>query len=670
MATSGALSTSNQYIKYTITIKTNSQSIDNNTSNVTVSVRFYRTNTGYETYGTGTVYCKINGTKYSASVTSSHKITNSGIVLFSKTLNIAHGSDGTKTLATSAWIDHSQVTSSEQSYSEKLTTIPRKSTLSVGNGTLGTEQTLTVTRLSSSFTHTISYTCGTASGTIVSKGTGTSIKFTPPLSLASQNKTGTSVSIKYTITTYNGSTNIGSNSYTKTCSIPSSVKPSVSIAVSDPTGYADKYGTYIKGHSTLKVTVTASSQYGATISSYSVSANGTTYNKASFTTGVIQAAGAQGVAATVKDTRGRSNGTGISINPLNYSAPIVSALSVHRCNEDGTENDKGEFVRATFGGAVTSLNSKNSASYKLEYKKSSADAYTAIELSDYANQYSVSNANYIFPADSGSSYDVKFSITDDFETSSKATTASTGFTLMHWKSNGQGMAIGKVSELDDVLDIGFQIRFVGGILHPVLEADTDLDDVRIPNTYVGANTTTYKYLHCPIDSGTFTLTVDGAGVDGQVKQRLTSCIKDKARTFERIYYQSSWGDWVCVSDYGGTLLWSGGYYMTAGHIISFTESASNQPSGIVLVWSEITDGSAKNQSWHSHFISKKLIALHSGTGHVFQMSTSNLAYFATKYLYIRDDGITGHDNNNLTGTGASGITFTNNRFVLRYVIGV
>jgi hypothetical protein len=41
----------------------------------------------------------------------------------------------------------------------------------------------------------------------------------------------------------------------------------------------------------------------------------------------------------------------------------------------------------------------------------------------------------------------------------------------------------------------------------------------------------------------------------------------------------------------------------------------------------------------------------------------------TKYLYIRDDGITGHNNNNLTFE-ASGITLTNNRFVLRYVIGV
>lgn len=52
------------------------------------------------------------------------------------------------------------------------------------------------------------------------------------------------------------------------------------------------------------------------------------------------------------------------------------------------------------------------------------------------------------------------------------------------------------------------------------------------------------------------------------------------------------------------------------------------------------------------------------------MSTSNGAFIATKYLYIRDDGITGHANNSLIFNSASGVTLTNNRFVLRYVIGV
>ena len=102
MSTSGNMSTSNQYVKYTISINQNSQNVSNNYSNVTVTVRFFRTNSGYTTYGSGTCYCKINGTTYSSTVSSSQKITDSGINLFSKTLDIYHNNDGTKTLTCSA----------------------------------------------------------------------------------------------------------------------------------------------------------------------------------------------------------------------------------------------------------------------------------------------------------------------------------------------------------------------------------------------------------------------------------------------------------------------------------------------------------------------------------------------------------------------------------------
>ena len=98
MGTSGNMPTSNNYVKYTISIYQNSQSVSGNYSNVTVSVRFFRTNTGYSTYGCGTCYCKINGSTYSATVNSSQKITNSGIILFSKTLDIYHNADGSKYL--------------------------------------------------------------------------------------------------------------------------------------------------------------------------------------------------------------------------------------------------------------------------------------------------------------------------------------------------------------------------------------------------------------------------------------------------------------------------------------------------------------------------------------------------------------------------------------------
>lgn len=237
MATSSAMSTSNQYIKYTISITQNSQSTANNTSNVTVSVRFYRTNTGYESYGTGTVYCKINGTQYSASVKPSQKITNSGIVLFTKTLDISHGSDGKKTLTCSAWISHEVVTSSEQSYSQALSTIYRASTVSATAAKMGGTSTITINRKSSSFTHTLKYTFGGTTTTIAT-GVGTSYAWNVP-DLASKCNNATSGTATITCITHNGSSTVGTDTCTVTISVPSETTPvftngNVIIGASNP----------------------------------------------------------------------------------------------------------------------------------------------------------------------------------------------------------------------------------------------------------------------------------------------------------------------------------------------------------------------------------------------------------------------------------------------------
>ena len=180
------------------------------------------------------------------------------------------------------------------------------------------------------------------------------------------------------------------------------------------------------------------------------------------------------------------------------------------------------------------------------YKKSSDNAYTYVTLDKYAGVYSVSEGTYIFPADSGSTYNVELDATDAHKTTARTTTASTGFTLMHWNVSGDAMGIGKVSELPNVLDIGMQARLYGGLLYPVLEPNTDLNDIRTPNMYIGANVSSNEYTNCPITAGTFTLEVLSGGDNGQVKQRIIKCTKTDELEYERTYYTSSWGEWHVV----------------------------------------------------------------------------------------------------------------------------
>ena len=130
MATSSNFNTSNQYIKYRIIVTENSYSVANNTSNVTIKVQVWRTNSGYETYGNGTCYVNCDGVDYSQSISSSQKFTyNSYTQVFSKTLTINHNSNGSKSIYVSSYIDHSRFNSTSQGFTVNLTNIPRQATI-------------------------------------------------------------------------------------------------------------------------------------------------------------------------------------------------------------------------------------------------------------------------------------------------------------------------------------------------------------------------------------------------------------------------------------------------------------------------------------------------------------------------------------------------------------
>ena len=543
MALSGSLTTTSYDGRYYKFDWSATQSVDNNKSTVSWTLSavggsssWYAERTLQVIKGGDVLYSKTArveryaGTITSGSFTVSHD--SSGNAKFSISLAVAvYGSDvnctGSKTFT--------------------LNTIARVSTptLSSSSVDFGNNITIYTNRLSNNFTHHLYYSFNGGSEVGITSGIGASYTWTVPNSLMNSIPSATSATITLRLYTFNGSTNIGSKTVSFTAKVPSSVKPSCSLAVSDATGFNSIYGAYVKGISKLKVVVTATTSYSSAIASYSTSANGGVYTSSSFTTGVITSSGTLSISSTVKDKRGRSGSASTSVSVLNYSVPNISLLKVKRCNADGTENAQGEYIQVTFSGSVTSLNNKNTAQYQVEYKKTNETGYNVVELSDYDGNYSVSNGTYIFQADTGSSYNVKVTVTDAFNTGSKTTVGSTGFAIIHWLANGLGLAFGKIAELSGVLDIGFQTKHSGGLINILLENNTDLNDIKTPNVYYGNSASTSGYLNCPISTGTsFTLEVMSAGGDGQIMQRLTTCSKTGMTTYYRFYYSSSWGDWV------------------------------------------------------------------------------------------------------------------------------
>lgn len=378
---------------------------------------------------------------------------------------IAHNADGTKSITIEVYINLWRTSSGAGSGTNlsgsqtiALTTIPRSSSFgTISGNTIGSNVTVNISRNSSSFTHQLWYRVGNSGWYDLGAGIGTSKTFNIDINTCSQAPNSTSATMELCLRTFNGSTQIGNDVYKSiTVYVPSNIKPSVGISVSDAMGYASTYGGYIKGLSKFKIDLSETTAYGSAIASRTITANGSTYTSSSVTTDVIKSSGTLTISASVTDKRGRSGSASTTATVLNYSAPVISLLKVNRCNSDGTENAQGEYVKVTYSGSVTSLSNKNGVAATISYKKSTSSSWTNQTVS---GSYSISNATYVFAADTGSSYNIRFTLSDHFQSSVSETVASTAFAIMHFNAGGKGMAIGKVSEKDDVLDIGLMVDF-------------------------------------------------------------------------------------------------------------------------------------------------------------------------------------------------------------------
>lgn len=444
-------------VKLSLAITQNSQSTANNTSNVTVKVNLSWT------YGSWNQlkpagWVKIDGVKYDfKSSFNANQTTTGSQTLYTKTVDVAHNDDGSKILSCSAWFD-SEVSSGEvtATASKTLTTIARASQPSCVTwpehtqdvGEFGDTISIHMNRKADGFTHTVRYAYGTLTGTIAT-GVETGTTWTIPLSFMDLIPEDTSGSGTIYVDTYNGSTLIGTKYCGFTATVPASVKPTCSFTLEDLSGVDDIYGSPVKGLSRIKVTVTAKTAHSSPIASYAITANGAKYSGQVATTGILQTAGTSTVTVTVTDKRGRSGTASYDMNVQAYTAPAVTALSVRRCDEDGTVNDRGEYVKVTFSAAVSSMSSKNTAAYMLRYKKTSATTWTSVSLSALANTYSVSDYEYVIAADGSSAYDISITATDRHGTASRSTSASTAFTLINYHEAGDAIRFGGVADKEN-----------------------------------------------------------------------------------------------------------------------------------------------------------------------------------------------------------------------------
>lgn len=134
---------------------------------------------------------------------------------------------------------------------------------------------------------------------------------------------------------------------------------------------------------------------------------------------------------------------------------------------------------------------------------------------------------------------------------------------------------------------------------------------------------------------------------------------------------SSWQ--VAPEDIGSALtnlgrnniLWSGAYHMNASQSINLSANITRQLHGAVFVWSYYNGTAAVDQDFTYFFIPKTHVVNHEGD----EVRMSDPFLGMNKYLYVSNSIVSGHVNNDSSGT-TNGIAWANENYVLRYVIGV
>ena len=143
-----------------------------------------------------------------------------------------------------------------------------------------------------------------------------------------------------------------------------------------------------------------------------------------------------------------------------HYAPTISSLRVQRCDSNGTLNPEGTCCKVTCSWSVdnTTAGYTSTTGSKMKVK---VDSYSEVQVNISGTS---GTTEYVYSANSlsiGSTHSVNVTIVDTASannSSSRSATLTRAFFTMHFKDGGTGIGIGKVSETDNLLDIGVTTR--------------------------------------------------------------------------------------------------------------------------------------------------------------------------------------------------------------------
>lgn len=315
-----------------------------------------------------TIVNNLSGSGYQFNLTGSAGISGSGVWYFgNETIltgqyTVNHNGDGTASTYISAYVYNKYWgISNTFGATVGLPTIPRVSDISCTSPNVGDAATVTLTRKSSSFRDTVTYTIGSLTGTLATKTANTSIAFDTSTiasdiytQMGSTNKkiTGT-----MTVQTFNGNTSIGTKStnftlYAKESDCVPTITATIVDINNDTIALTGDNNKIVKGYSNASIAYTITTKNGATLSSKTI--NGVALNTSPHT---INGVNTNVFSIVATDSRGYSTTLTITKTLIDYVTLSLN-YNAFRSTPTGSEikvNFTGNYYNGSFGSTNNSL---------------------------------------------------------------------------------------------------------------------------------------------------------------------------------------------------------------------------------------------------------------------------------------------------------------------------
>ena len=319
--------------------------------------------------------------------------------------------------------------------------------------TLGQQHVIRLERASEEFRDTITWSCGSMSGTIAEKTEDAELAWFPPMELAGQNTQGTELKVKLVAATFHGDTQLGTRTVEIGCHITEEVVPTVSVRVSDKTGSFDNFYAYIQSVSQIVVQTTAEGIYGSTIQDIQVQCGKLT-GAGERVVFALDDSGNIPITVTVTDSRGRSSVWEEMIQVRPYQKPVVTIRQVYRCDEQGQMQPDGEFLKVVFDAEVNQEFNRVIFYYG-RCTVHGGEQQREEELLDYFGESSVSGGSFIMSAGIDTAYDCQVIVQDEYNRVESTTVPlSVAFALLDLSRDTKAVGIGMRARNPGKLSIG------------------------------------------------------------------------------------------------------------------------------------------------------------------------------------------------------------------------